>query len=184
MVFLYKKKLAPSALAYIKLTLKSWLVSSGLLWSTNLVWSRIGLGSGRKSYEIMDKMGILKLIGQPSHCSIRAAPSGKWSRVIWDGCTFKNKCDGEVAMIFFRVLFSGIGGPDYQIKISYIIFFYISGPISYISPIFQVESPIFLLYFRSESPIFSYISGPNLLYFHPSPIFFGSLVAWHPVNIL
>ena len=48
------------------------------------------------------------------------------------------------------------------------------------SPIFQVKLSYFLLYFRSNLLYFSYIPGLNLLYFRPSPIFFGSLVAWHP----
>ena len=55
---------------------------------------------------------------------------------------------------FTNTSLSRIGAPDYQIKMSYI-----------------------LPYFRSNLLYFSYISGLNLLYFRPSPIFFGSLVA-------
>ena len=78
---------------------------------------------------------------------------------------------------FLSSVVSGIGAPDYQINMSYIH----NSPIFKVkllySPIFLVKAPIFLLYFRSKSPIFSYISGLNLLYFRQSPIFFGSLVA-------
>ena len=115
---------------------------SSLLWSTNL-----NLGSGRKSDEIMEKLGNQKLTGHPVHDCIRTAPSRQMVQRNWHGCPFKKKCYREGAMIFSRVLFSGIGAPDYQIKMSYIlpyfrsnspIFSYISGQISYISPIFQV----------------------------------------------
>ena len=149
---------------------------SGLLWSTNS-----NLGSGRKSDEIMEKIGNQKLTGHPVHDCIRTAPSRQMMQRNWHGCPFKKKCYREGAMIFSRVLFSGIGALDYQITISYILPYFRS--ILLYSPIFQVKSPIFLLYFRSKSPIFSYISGLNLLYFRLSPIFFGSLVAWHPDSL-
>ena len=123
----------------------------------------------------MEKLGNQKLTGNPVHDCIRTALSRRMMQRNCHWCPFKQKCYRESAIIFSRVLFSGVDAPDYQIKMSYIlpnfksnspIFSYISGQISYIS-----------LYFRSKSPIFSYISGLNLLYFCPSPIFFGSLVA-------
>ena len=113
---------------------------SGLLWSTNL-----NLGSGRKSDEVMEKLGNQTLTGHPVHGCIRTAPSRRMMKRNWLGCLFKNNCYREGVMILSRVLFSGIGAPDYQFKMSYI-----------------------LPYFRSKLLYFSYILGLNLLY---SPIF-------------
>ena len=116
---------------------------SGLLWSTNL-----NLGSGRKSDEIMEKLGYQKLTGHPVHGCIRTAPSRRMMEINWHGCPFKKKCYPGIAMIFSWVLFSGIGAPYYQTQMSYI-----------------------LPYFRSNLLYFSYMSGLNLLY---SPIFSSS----------
>ena len=126
---------------------------SGLLLSTNF-----NLGSGRKSDELMEKLGNQKLTGHPVHGCIRTAPSRLIMQRNWHGCPFRKKCYREGAMLFSRMLFSGIGAPYYQIKMSYIV-----------------------PYIRSNLLYFSYISRLNLLYFRPSPIFLGSLVAWHPV---
>ena len=115
---------------------------SGLLWSTNL-----NLGSGRTSEGI---------ISHPVHGCIRTAPSRRMMQRNWHGCPLKKKCYREGAMFFFSS--AVFWNRCTRLSNSDVIY----------SPIFQVKSPIFLLYFRSNILYFSYISGLNLLY---SPIF-------------
>ena len=98
-----------------------------------------------------------------SDCAMEANDADKLTRVLIQ----KEVRPRRRNDVFSRALLSGIGASDYQIWISYIlpyirsnspIFSYISGQISYISPIFQVQISYILLYFRSKSPIFSPIS--------------------------
>ena len=90
-----------------------------------------------------------------SYCAIEANDAGKLTRVpIQKEVLPRGRNDFLSSAVFWNMC-TRLSNKDIYSH----IFSYISGQISYISPIFQVLICYILLYFRSKSPIFSPISN-------------------------